>query len=779
MAVTAKFGADFATFQAAVDQAEVRLLSFEGNANKVAASLQKMADSYNGRATIQEATLAAEAVQQLGGVSTLTAAEQDKLSASLDKAIEKMKAIGQEVPPSMQAMADSVRKVPPEVDSVKSAFGGMSDQIIATTAGMVSAQAVLGAASTAWHELEGFVLASVAAYAKQEDAEVKLTAALKQHGVATPQVIDQYNQLATSFQNTTKYADEDINAMEALLTLVGNVMPSQMQGALKASTDLAAGLGIDLQKATMLVAKAADGHIETLGRYGITVDRADFSTRGFAAVLDVVNTKFGGQAAAQIETYSGKVAQIGNAWDNVEEALGRIIIEDPLVSAALKHIVDAAKGADVATKDAAPSIADLAAKIGLIDPVTADAIDGLTLMIGPVEGLDKATAKAAGSIDSQAGSIAKLAAAMQNPGITEGLRIQAGLVKEHEAALKADEEALKKYKEAQDEIAQVGQGWRGTLETLSGAVAEGIKYYLEAGVAQDKLAAFYGVTATQVKAVASELKDETEAGKAALDFEKLAFDRRMEIYKIEATEREKKKELVNAAILAERDAQVKLNAEAGLNAAGAIKLQSSAYDELMIKLATLHERKVDGISQEKEEQLLYNEFTKATLAEAQAQDTAAAATNRSADAMKNAAEQTQSATDKFNSFKNTLVLGISDIESVNAALSKFYDQLAAQGNIGTLGVSGVGIATGSGVGQARAIKSFDVGGPTGAGGPAILHEDEFVVPKGGALVLGGGGGSAASRPIAVTLMLDSQILARVVTREQSRDAQVNRSLPAL
>src|SRR5207248_1344094 len=54
--------------------------------------------------------------------------------------------------------------------------------------------------------------------------------------------------------------------------------------------------------------------------------------------------------------------------------------------------------------------------------------------------------------------------------------------------------------------------------------------------------------------------------------------------------------IVNAAVLAEFDAQVKLNAEWGLNAAGALKLQTTAADTLRIALDALHETKVKGIS---------------------------------------------------------------------------------------------------------------------------------------------------------------------------------------
>jgi hypothetical protein len=248
--------------------------------------------------------------------------------------------------------ATQLAKLPVAAKESASVFGEFSQQIAATFTGMVSSEAVIEGVSEAFHTLTEFVSESVAAYSKQEDATIKLTAALRTHGLATAPRHRAIQRARSSFESTTKYADEDITAMESLLTLVGNVMPSQMQAALKASTDLASGLGIDLQQATLLVAKAAEGHITALGRYGITVDAADVKSRGLAAVLDVINEKFGGQAAAQIETYSGRIAQAANAWDNVKEALGKIIVEDPLVTAALNHMADATKGADAASKDA-------------------------------------------------------------------------------------------------------------------------------------------------------------------------------------------------------------------------------------------------------------------------------------------------------------------------------------------------------------------------------------------------------------------------------------------
>jgi hypothetical protein len=421
--------------------------------------------------------------------------------------------------------ATEMAKIPAPVAASAQAFSGFSDQIAATFTGMVSSEAIIGAVSGAFHTLTEFVNESVAAYSKQEDATVKLVAALRTHGLATAPVIEQYNALATSFQSTTKYADEDIQSMESLLTLVGNVMPSQMQAALKASTDLASGLGIDLQQATMLVAKAAEGHTTALGRYGITVDAADVKSRGLAAVLDVINDKFGGQAAAAIETYRGRIAQAANAWDNVKEALGKIIVEDPLVTAALNHMAEATKGADKASADSKKTLVDLAEMLGVIDYTTADAARGVEAYTDSLNTMAQAQRMAA-AVPSP---FEKIAHDLALPAITTGLEVSNKLLKEHEEQVKKDAKALEEWQTATDKVNAAMVGWQTTLDTVDGTVVEAIKYYLSAGVSQADLAKAYGLTAQQVKAVATALEEYGNALTATADLEKAELARRKEI----------------------------------------------------------------------------------------------------------------------------------------------------------------------------------------------------------------------------------------------------------
>lgn len=109
MAITARFQADFTSFYDAVNKAEVELKSFEQGAGKVEKSLNRMVDSFSGRRVIQEATLMAQAVEKIGGTSKLTEAELIRLGKQAEIAIEKMKAIGVEVPANLRKVADEAK----------------------------------------------------------------------------------------------------------------------------------------------------------------------------------------------------------------------------------------------------------------------------------------------------------------------------------------------------------------------------------------------------------------------------------------------------------------------------------------------------------------------------------------------------------------------------------------------------------------------------------------------------------------------------------------------
>src|SRR5215813_605871 len=302
------FVADFTSFTEGVKKAEVSLDGLEKGAEGAQARLQRMVDSFQGKTIIQQAELATAAVGRIGDVTKLTEAEQQKLNALVTEAIAKYDALGKEAPADMLAIQKATAQVkPPDPGLAQKTFLDLGDSIKSTMLGMVSAQAIISGVSGAVQSLTGFVADSVQSYASAEAAAKKMTVALQNQGTATPETIGHFNDLAAAFQNTTVYSDDLINEMQALLTQVGNVAPAQMEKALTAATDLASGLGIDLQSATMLVAKGLEGNVTSLKKYGVTIDEAALKTQGADAIFQAIQSRFGGQAAAELDTYAGKI----------------------------------------------------------------------------------------------------------------------------------------------------------------------------------------------------------------------------------------------------------------------------------------------------------------------------------------------------------------------------------------------------------------------------------------------------------------------------------------
>lgn len=126
--LTGTLEADFTPFLEAVGKAEAKLKDFEGDANKVQTSLNRMVDSFSGRKLVQDATLAAEAVNKLGGASVLTEKELAALGAKCKEAADKMKAMGDEVPPNVQKVITAYDKLQQEQDEVNQSASTMYQQ---------------------------------------------------------------------------------------------------------------------------------------------------------------------------------------------------------------------------------------------------------------------------------------------------------------------------------------------------------------------------------------------------------------------------------------------------------------------------------------------------------------------------------------------------------------------------------------------------------------------------------------------------------------------------
>jgi hypothetical protein len=184
------------------------------------------------------------------------------------------------------------------------------------------------AAKANWMALTAAISAGVimiqkatAAYMVQEEAENRLAVAMKNYGDYTLSNLEAMKRFAAQQQKLTTYGDEVTLSMMANLKTYG-MNTEELKKATIATMDLATAKKMDLTAASELVGRAFVGETGRLSRYGLILDDGIGKSEKFAAVMELINKKFGGFAQAEIETYSGQVKQMSNWWGDITETIG-------------------------------------------------------------------------------------------------------------------------------------------------------------------------------------------------------------------------------------------------------------------------------------------------------------------------------------------------------------------------------------------------------------------------------------------------------------------------
>jgi len=187
-------------------------------------------------------------------------------------------------------------------------------------------------------------------------------------GAVKAAIEDQQSQenLAKALRNTTKATDDQVKATEAYITKAQNatgVTDTKLRSALgnlvratgdatkaqklnNLALDIAFATGNDLETVSLALAKAYNGQIGALTRLGIPLDANIIKTKDFDAATKVLSETFGGAAAANAETFAGKMEIIKRRVEDAQEAIGYALLPflDKLSSFVQTNVVPAIEG---------------------------------------------------------------------------------------------------------------------------------------------------------------------------------------------------------------------------------------------------------------------------------------------------------------------------------------------------------------------------------------------------------------------------------------------------
>jgi hypothetical protein len=217
---------------------------------------------------------------------------------------------------SIVADIDSLQKGLKKADTEIETFGS---KVTAFGKKAAAAFAVAAAAAVAY----GTKLAvdGVKAAIEDEAAQLRLAAALRTATGATDAQIAATEAMILKTSLATGVADDQLRpAMQRLA--VSTKSTEEAQKLLNLALDIAKGRGLELETVANALGRAQDGNTTALGRLGLGLSKAELSTLSFTEVQAKLSDLYGGAAAANAETFQGKIDRLKVGFDEAKESLG-------------------------------------------------------------------------------------------------------------------------------------------------------------------------------------------------------------------------------------------------------------------------------------------------------------------------------------------------------------------------------------------------------------------------------------------------------------------------
>lgn len=183
---------------------------------------------------------------------------------------------------------------------------------------------------------------SIGAYAESEDAINKLGQALRVTGSFSESASEDMQAFASELQATSKFGDEAILNQISFAKSLG-ATNSQAKNLVLAAANLSATLGGSLEENADKLGKTLSG---TTGRLALLIPElknltAEQLRNGAAA--EIINQKYGGAAANDLNTFTGRVESLKNSFNDLQEFVGKTVVTSTLfqkVISGLKSSID-------------------------------------------------------------------------------------------------------------------------------------------------------------------------------------------------------------------------------------------------------------------------------------------------------------------------------------------------------------------------------------------------------------------------------------------------------
>jgi hypothetical protein len=161
----------------------------------------------------------------------------------------------------------------------------------------------------------------VKAAIEDEQAQLRLANALKAATGATDAQIKATEDMILKTSLATGVADDALRpALQRLAVSTKDTVEAQK--LLSLALDISKASGKDLETVANALGRAQDGNVTSLGRLGLGLSKAELATLSFTEIQTRLSDLYGGAAAANAETFQGKIDRLKVGFDEAKESLG-------------------------------------------------------------------------------------------------------------------------------------------------------------------------------------------------------------------------------------------------------------------------------------------------------------------------------------------------------------------------------------------------------------------------------------------------------------------------
>jgi hypothetical protein len=177
----------------------------------------------------------------------------------------------------------------------------------------------------------------VKAAIEDEAAQIRLATALKNATGATDDMIASVEKQILKTSLATGVADEKLRPALQRLSLSTNDV-TKAQDLLNLALDISQATGKGLDSVANALGKAYDGNTAALGKLGIGLSSAELKAMSFEETQTRLSDLFGGAAAANAETFAGRLQILKVTFDEAKESVGAKLL--PIIQQLVEFVVN-------------------------------------------------------------------------------------------------------------------------------------------------------------------------------------------------------------------------------------------------------------------------------------------------------------------------------------------------------------------------------------------------------------------------------------------------------